>query len=67
MVEFKFPKVESKCTSCGGSGEQDTSYHGSSWYDTCMTCKGDKSLIFKREMTVDEKLDYLLTKVMEKS
>ena len=56
----EFPKIEYICTSCGGSGYEDVSYHGSPVYDDCFRCKGVKNVKYHREMTVDEKLDYLL-------
>ena len=58
-----FPKVSHKCNACGVCGKEDVSYHGSPDYETCTTCKGEKNKIFYRDMTTNEKLDYLLNKL----
>lgn len=60
-----FPKVPHKCEVCDGSGIEDVSYHGSPIYEDCSRCEGVKGVIYYREMTIREKLDYLLAIVME--
>lgn len=58
-----FPRIEHKCLTCDGTGLEDVSHHGSPQYEKCSTCGGDTQRIFTREMTVNEKLDYLLSLV----
>ena len=60
-----FPKVAHKCSVCGGDGIEDVSYHGPSIYEDCYRCEGKKDVIYYREMTVDEKLDYLLNLIKD--
>lgn len=57
----KFPKVKHMCSFCGGSGEEDVSYHGSPSYEPCHLCKGIKNIEYEREMSVEEKLEHLLS------
>ena len=61
----KFPKVDHLCPVCGGTGKEDVSRHGSPQWEECYRCKGIKGFIFQREMTVGEKLDYLLALIKE--
>ena len=61
----KFPKIAHKCSICGGDGIADVSYHGSPIYEDCQRCKGKKDVIYYREMTVNEKLDYLLNLIKD--
>ena len=66
MLNPEFPKISYKCLICDGSGIEDISYHGSPIYEDCQRCKGKKDIIYYREMTVNEKLDYLLKCINEK-
>jgi len=66
MSNHKFPKIPHKCTTCGGDGLEDVSYHGSPIYKDCQRCKGKKDVIYYREMTHDEKLEYLLNIILDK-
>lgn len=55
-----FPNVPIECPSCNGRGEVDMSYHGSPTWEDCPTCEGGIITNFAREMTTNEKLEYLL-------
>jgi len=61
----EFPKISHKCNTCGGDGLEDVSYHGSPQYEPCQRCDGKKDVIYYREMTVNEKLDYLLNLIID--
>ena len=61
----KFPKIAHKCSICSGDGIEDVSCHGSPIYKDCQRCKGKKDIIYYREMTVNEKLDYLLNLIKD--
>lgn len=65
MTDYKFPKIEHKCNTCGGDGLEDVSYHGSPIYKPCQTCNGKIDIIYYREMPVNEKLDYLLKLIID--
>ena len=59
-----FPTIKkSICRHCHGSGKIDISYHGSELIVRCEYCRGSGVKQHEREMTVDEKLEYLLKEI----
>ena len=59
-----FPNVETPCPSCSGFGKVDLAHHGSPDWEDCDMCKGGTRKIH-REMTTNEKLEYLLDHLSE--
>lgn len=59
-----FPQIKTTCYGSGGSscynGKMDVSFRGIPEWEVCDICNGTKVVV--REMTTEEKLQYLLNK-----